>query len=565
MKNTKIFIYLIILTLILINNSTSQIENVPASHSVYNFLKRLYIKNIINDYNDAVLPLSRTKIAAYLKTISEKKNSLTHTENKILDDLLVEFENDIKGTREFSFILFEKNNDVVSGLIRRTFHEKEKYLYSFKDENINCFLDGLLNFDFRRFTGTNLSNNASFIEGGFTLRGSLYDKLGYYLNLTNAQFWGSREVLKMDKRIRQSYALSTLESKNFDFLEGYVRFHTRNLSAQIGRERVLWGRSYGDKLYISDYAKVFDAIKIDFEYKSVRYVFMHGWLNGKKGLVYLPEYNNYEPVLIDKYLAAHRLDLSLKNFLQVGIQEFHIYSNRSFDLGYLNPLAFFESVQRSRGERDNGYLGFDLLVMPIKNLELHADIFFDDIEIPKLGKNRWDNKYALQFGLMAVDPFGLKNIDFITEYTQIDPYMFSHNRSRDNSFTSDDVLLGTQLGPNSQSWFFKVNSYLTNRLIISLSYEYQKSGENTYDSTGNLIKNVGGDYLQPLRLGIDPIPTKLLDGNVCNTKIFQIFATYEFINEFFIDLRYKRFESKLENIADKTYYHDFGLALRIDF
>lgn len=565
MNNKKHVILSFFTIFFLISQSISQIENVPASHNVYNFLKRLYLKNIITDYNDAVLPITRHKVAGFLKTISEKRDLLTTTENKILDDLLIEFENDIKGTNEYSFNLFGKNDDVVSGLIRGTFHEKEKHLYLYKDENVNFFLDGLLNFDIRRFTSSKFTDNASFIEGGFNARGSLYNKFGYYLNLTNAQFWGSREVLKMDKRIRQSYAISTLDSKNFDFLEGYIRFQTGTLSVQIGRERILWGRSYGDKLYISDYARIFDAVKVDFEYKFLRYVFMHGWLNGKKRIVYIPEYNSFEPIVSDKYVAAHRVDFFVKNYLQFGIQEFQIYSNRSPDLGYLNPITFFESVQRSRGERDNGFLGFDFQFKPLKNLELHADIFFDDIEIPMLGKNRWDNKYALQFGLMLVDPFGIKNVDFFTEYTQIDPYMFSHNRSRDNSFANDDILLGTQLGPNAQSWLFKINSYLTNRLIVAISYEYQRSGENLYDSTGNLIKNVGGDYLQPLRLGIDQIPTKLLDGIICNTSILQILASYEFINEFFIDLRYRRYESELSNFPVKTNYHDFGLALRIDF
>ncbi len=565
MKKFKNILFIIISNVIFNQILFSQVENIPASHNIYSFLKRMELKGIINDYYDAILPLSRKQIANFINVISDNRNKLTNVENLILDDLLIEFEYDLKKTNHYSFNLFYKDDDVVSGLIRGTFQEKEKYLYLFKDSSVNLFLNGLLNVDFRRFTGTNLTDNASFIEGGIRLRGSIQDKLGYYFMLTNAQFWGNRNVLKMDKKIRQSYALYTLETKNFDFFEGYIKFQAGSISAQIGRERIFWGRSYGDKLYISDYARIFDAIRTDFEYKFLKYTFLHGWLNGSKNYRYIPEFNSYEPVASDKFIAAHRLDIAFTNYFQFGIHEFEIYSNRSVDLGYLNPISFFESVQRSRGERDNGFLGFDLKFKPMKNLEFHTDLFFDDIEIPMLGKNRWDNKYALQFGLMAVDPLGLKNFDFVVEYTQIDPYVFSHNRSLENSFANDDVLLGTQIGPNAISWYFKLNSYLSNRLTISTSYEFQRSGENIYDLSGNIIKNVGGDFRIPLRIGIDQIPTKLLDGQICDTHIFQIFVSYEFINEFYLDLRYKRYESKLQNVIKNLTYHDYGITLRIDF
>lgn len=543
----------------------SQIENVPTTNPVYHYLKRMALKGIIDHYHDAVLPLSRKQIAEYLIKINEDKTKLTKIEQDILSDLYVEFEYEIKNTNQNSFILFGAGDDIVSGLIRGTFHDREKILYRHKDENLVVYAHGLMNIDARRFTGLNLHDNAYFLEGGFRIRGSLYNKFGFYMQLTNAQFWGNRNILMMDKRIKQSYALYVLDSKNFDFVEGYAKYNSGLISIQLGRERILWGNSYGDKLYISDYARVFDFIKCDIQYKFFKYTFIHGWLNGTKGSIYLPQSNSYEPTVSDKYIAAHRLDFYMFKHIKFGIQEFSIYSNRAVDLGYLNPVTFFESVQRSRGERDNGFLGFDLQIRPFKNFELHADIFFDDIEIPKWGQNKWDNKYALQFGFMSVDPLGIKNVDFVAEYTRVDPFVFSHSRSRDNQFSSDKILLGTQIGPNAESYFFKLNTLLTHRLNFSVTYEYQRSGENIYDSSGTLIKNVGGDFLQPLRFGIDPFPLKFLDGNILKTNIIQFIASYEFLNEIFLDFRYKKYYSAFEDLSGKSDSHDFGVALRIDF
>ncbi|MBU2636562.1 MAG: hypothetical protein KJ963_05690 [Bacteroidetes bacterium] len=538
---------------------SGQAENVPANHSVYQFLKRMEVKKIISQYHDAVLPLSRKEIAQFILQIKKHKEELTNTEKEILSDFIIEFEYELFKSTNNSFSLFGR---MESG----KFFDKEKYFYTYLDSNVTLFVDGLLTFDFRRSTGVGLDDNTSFIEGGPRLRGSVFTNLGYYFQLTNAAFWGSRDVLRRDKRINQSFALGTMDSRNFDFVEGYLRYGGEIISAQIGRERVLWGNSYGDKIILSDYQRVFDAIRFDAGYKNFRYTFMHAWILGKSDslLNYAP-YMDYESIVADKYFAAHRLELSIGNSIDLGVQEITIYSNRSVDLGYLNPVTFFESVQRSRQERDNGFLAFDAQVRPFKDYELQGTLFFDDINIPLFGTDSWRNRYAYQAGVMAVDPIGIPNTNLMVEYTRVTPYMFSHNRSRENDYGSNKVLLGTQIGPNAESWHFRVDHWFSRKFILSGRFEIQNSGENEYDSTGKLIRNVGGDFLQPWRSGLDRESVTFLDGIRVNTYIGQLFATYEVMNEFFVDARYEWKQIKNKSLNSKSTFHDFGIALRIDF
>ncbi|MDI6778950.1 MAG: capsule assembly Wzi family protein [Bacteroidota bacterium] len=553
----------ILLILVLILGTTlfvfPQAENVPANHSIYQFLKRMEVKKIISQYHDAVLPLSRKEIAQFILQIKKHKEELTNTEKEILSDFIIEFEYELFKSTNNSFSLFGR---MESG----KFFDKEKYFYTYLDSNVTLFVDGLLTFDFRRSTGVGLHDNTSFIEGGPRLRGSVFTNLGYYFQLTNAAFWGSRDVLRRDKRINQSFALGTMNSRNFDFVEGYLRYGGEIISAQIGRERVLWGNSYGDKIILSDYQRVFDAIRFDAGYKNFRYTFMHAWILGKSdSLLNYASYMGYESIVADKYFAAHRLELSLGNSIDLGVQEITIYSNRSVDLGYLNPVTFFESVQRSRQERDNGFLAFDAQVRPFKDYELQGTLFFDDINIPLFGTDSWQNRYAYQAGLMAVDPLGIPNTNFIIEYTRITPYMFSHNRSRENDYGSNKVLLGTQIGPNAESWHFRVDYCFSRKFILSGRFEIQNSGENEYDSTGKLIRNVGGDFLQPWRSGLDRESVTFLDGIRVNTYIGQLFAMYEVMNEFFVDARYEWKQIKNKSLNSTSTFHDFGIALRIDF
>ncbi len=544
---------------------SGQAENVPANHPIYHFLKRMELKNIISQYHDAVLPLSRKEIARLIIQVENHKDKLTETETNILADYIVEFEYDLYKSTPNSFSLFGKGDDVISGMVRGTFHDKEKHIYTYSDSIVTVFVDGLMNIGYRRSSGNGLHANTSFVEFGPRLRGTIYEKLGYYFQLTNAQFWGSREVLQKDKRISQSFALTTPETKNFDFVEGYLRYDAGIISVQVGRERILWGNSYGDKLFISDYHRVFDAVRMDAAYKIFKYTFLHGWLLGRPGNILRLDNGTYEPIVADKYLAAHRLEFAINNYIDLGVQELSIYSNRSVDLGYLNPLTFFESVQRSREERDNGFLAFDIQVRPLRGCEIQGSLFFDDIEIPKIGKDRWENKYAFQIGLMVVDPFNIPNTSFMFEYTHVDPYMFSHNRSRENEYSSNNVLLGTQIGSNAESWFFKLDHFVSKRLTLTTQFEIQRSGENLYDSSGSLITNYGGDFLQPLRDGLDIPPTKFLDGILYRKYLGQFYLSYEIINEVWFDLRYDWNLSKKGGLTSDIEEHKFGGTIRIDF
>ncbi len=572
-----------ILTLIILLSvaytANAQVENVPVSNPVYGFLKRMELKGYITRYHDAVLPLSRKQVAEYLLQIKERNSKeieQSHYEHSLIEyqqlkDYYTEFQYDMSHSMDSTYSLFDSSGLNYSG--SSVLGESQKYLYSYSDSNVSMFVDGLLTLDARRSDGDALGGeHAEFVQFGGRIRGTVYDKLGYYLQVTNAQFWGSRNVLQRDKYIGQAYTLGILDAQNFDFAEGYVRYDGGIFSAEVGRERMLWGTGYNDKLVISDNIRVFDFIRVDAEYKALKYTFLHGWLLGKKSnrIFYgndgLPSDSSFfvdEPVVADKYIGAHRLEISLPS-VTLGFQEMAIYSNRSVDMAYLNPLTLIESAQRSREERDNILWAFDAKAHVIDNIEFQASLVMDDLNFPKIGTSSYQNKFAFQLGMMMVDPMRIENSLFAIEYTRINPYTFSHERSRDNDYGSLNTILSHHMGPNSEGWFMRFDYQPLHRLSTSLRWEIQHSGENVYDANGILIKNVGGDYLVPHR-SIDPQQATLLDGNRVDILIVQAYVTYEFLHQFFLDFKYQF--TQREDIAGafKTANRDYGLALRMDF
>ena len=537
----RIFSFLLLTTLLLFSISPmlfGQAENVPVAHPVYQFLKRMEVKGLIERYHDAVLPISRHEVADFLVAVSLKKGELSRAERGYLTDFLSEFHFDITGNTGTFYSLIDSGEP-----LGEEFSNREKFIYSYTDSTVNLFSNLLFDVDARRIRGDALGKEHSeFVQFGARLRGTILGKLGYFVQATNAQFWGSRELLLRDPELSQSHALKTVfDAQNFDFSEGYARYDASVVSVQVGRERILWGNGYDQKMTVSEFPRVFDFIRADARYKSLKYIFMHGWLLGRSSAVTftLPSDTSAmfsEPVIADKYIAVHRLELSFPTLFDIGLQEMYIYSNRSVDLAYLNPFVLFESVQRSRGERDNGLWAFDIKTHFIRDVQFQLTMLYDDIHVPYLFSKKWFDKYAFQAGMFYVDPFAIPNTSLMIEYTRVEPYVFGHDRSRDNSYTSQDIVLGPYIGPNADSWFFRMDYLPLRNLSLSMRVTFERKGMNVVDPTGKLIKNVGSDPLQPHR-DSDPQEKQFLDGILYKTRRLQFLGTYEFINQMWLDGR----------------------------
>jgi hypothetical protein len=540
MKTLSAVLVLCALAILTVREVHAQAENVPAYHPVYIFLKRMEIKGILQQYDDVILPLSRRQVAEHLKTVQAHSQSLSSTESGWLKDFMSEFQFELTGSAEGFHPLIGSEQSSFWGAMGQEFTDREKFIAVTTDSSVTMFLNGLLTLEGRGFKGDPLGpSDAEYIQIGGRIRGTLFNHLGYYLQATNAQFWGSRELLQRDPMISQSHALSTGDAQNFDFAQGYVRYDAGMLSAQLGRERVLWGYGVDQKMIINDYIREFDFIRADFKYKAFRYTFIHGWLLGTQSSLVLPypadsSSTFVEPVIADKYFAAHRFGLSFPELFDVGFQEMYIYSNRSVDLGYLNPLMLLESLQRSRGERDNGLWAFDFKSRFFNGFQIMGTLFYDDIHVPYMFSDKWFDKYAWQLGFAYTDALTIRNTTLFVEYLRVEPYVFGHERSRDNNYTSLGVLIGPQIGPNADLWTFRLDYLPFRNLFLSARVSLERKGMNPVDSLGTVIRNVGGDFNLPHR-ETDPDTKKFLDGTLVKGTRVGFKVTWEFLNQMWLD------------------------------
>lgn len=477
----------------------SQVENVPISHRVYQFLKRMEVRGLIKNFDDASLPISRNEVANFLSEIYTQREKLSPKEQGYLELLLIEFENELKRDDFFETSILKDGFKFKDGF----FSDKAKYLYSYRDSNVNFFADLLFNLD------TRLTKNSNVIlaEIGGRLRGTYDGKLGFYLQSTDGQSFGDKNLALEDFRLKQNYKFNEEGSVNFDFTDAYIKYQTKYLSFQLGREAITQGYGFSGKLFVSQTAPVFDFFKIRFKYKGVSYDFVHSWLLGSKFMI-SDSIAGKITVINSKYLATHRLNFNFWDKFYFGVWEGVIYTKRFIELAYLNPINFYKSAEHSLQDRDNALLGFDFKSNIFRNFQIYGTILIDDIHFLKLGSGWYGNQLAYQLGIYFANL--ISDADLIFEYTRIEPYVYSH-RFNENSYSHNDFLLGHEIGPNSDDFFIKIIYLLSKRAILTIFAEKIRHGKNPI--VGSDTINVGGDFKLGHRLW-DAEKVKFLDGNV---------------------------------------------------
>lgn len=556
LKFIKLFIILFAFTSL----AYSQIELVPPSHPVYDFLKRMQVKQYIPEYNSANIPITRREVANYLKKIEGHK--LSGTDKYLLKDYEIEFEFDQYRTLKSSTSILNKFNpeSIFS-------NNRQKYFYNYVDSNFSFFGDINGAIYHRSSNGDSLGTNSITLgEFGFRIRANLYNSVAVYLRASNGQKikGETKDVVfayNNDPKLKANTKFVN-ESKNFDSFEGYLRYQTNTnwLGLTIGKEALYYGFGYIDKMFLSNNTVPFDFIKLDINYKILKYSFLYGTLKG----------DSLGRPIQSKNIASHRLDVKFTDEFKVGFYESVIISNVPFSFTYFNPVSFLTSADLNTSvtetTSDNSLMGFDFEYLLLKNLAVQGTLLIDDINFSSLFKNDYtsnDNKFGYQLGTFWTDAFMIPNLNFTLEYTRLDPFVYSH-RSNKSTYTSWDLPLGHALPPNSDEIALKLHYDITNRIKFDFKYQFQRSGEGIlFDSTGKLLVNYGGNlnrgdgdyYIQK---------NVFLNGNRINRNLFTLNIIIEPIKQYFIEFQYQLRTFDLKYLNKKTNDNLYWTTLRID-
>lgn len=544
------------------DNVFSQVELVPVTNPVYDYLKKMQLEGNIEDYNSANIPVSRKEVAGYLKLIQTHSEKLSKIDKQFLNDYNIEFEYDISGETKNQRSLFSQFNgeNIISD-------KYQKYLYYYTDTNSAFFLDGIGNISHRESNGDSISiNSITLGESGFRLRGTLFNSLGFYLRASNGQKLSGKDkdvsfAANTDPKLQSSEKWVN-ERKNFDSYEGYLRYQTNSnwFGLTVGREAVNQGFGYIDKMFLSNNAVPFDMIKVDLKYKIFKYSFIYGSIKGDSLGVEMPW----------KSIATHRLDLNFSRVFKMGFTETLIISTAPFSLNYLNPFGFIVSGDLNTGGKNtyqnNAIMGVDIEINPVKNIAMQGTLLIDDLNLATITKYDYssnENKFGFQAGGIWTDAFNLPNLTFALEYTRLNPFVYAH-RSNKNQYTNWGLSLGHALPPNSDEVAAKLKVDITSRIILNLLYQYQRSGDGfEYDQFGNVIINYGGTIN---RGDFDfKINNVFLNGHRINRSIFTFNLLYQPLRQYYLAIKYQYKLSDSKYLGKNFKDSFFFLTLGIDY
>lgn len=525
----------LLLILLLGITISAQIENVPIDHGVYTFLKEMEIKKIIYGIDEDVPNLRFGEVREFLEKIEARKNELSTTEMKLFEKYRIEFYPDEINDNN-TWNLFGSSPNIFTSPFS-LFDDRQKYLYTYKDGDNNLFVEMMGTFNYGHRIKPSV-NNSELYDIGFRFRGTLFSKLGYNLTIVKGGVSGNKDFSAiLDPRLNYNFKfIEDIENIiNYDFVEGYLQYNVQpydnmDITVQLGREKFTFGYGYNSKLAISGDHPTMDFFKFNIKYGFVNFTSIHASTVG--------DFDFDRTKLYTKYIAMNRFKFSFPDFMDFGIGEMIVYSDRGIDLAYFNPLLFYKFAEMSLQDRDNGLLFLDAKTNFIKNLEFHGTFFLDENLLGHLQHlSRFSNKTGYQLGAMWYQPLGLCDLSLFAEYTKIRPYTYSHTNNK-NTFTAFDQILGHRIGPNADEIFIKVAYNFNEWFRPSISYSYGRSGNNIVGENGILIKNVGGDAFQPYRDGVDPFDAPFLDGNRVNTTEIIANLKIEPFRDIIFDISY---------------------------
>ena len=528
--------YCLLFLFVFISSFTSaQVENVPIDNEVYSFLQAMNVKKIIENIHDDNPSMSRSEVKNFLTKIEAKSSLLSTTEKELLAKYKDEFfEENL--TKENSTMIFDGGNvienlgDIVS--------QKIKYLYHMRDGNNTLFIDWFGHY-YHGQEFESKQTNTELFDIGVRMRGTVFDHLGYYFMINKGGIAGSNDFASVvDPRLKTNFKyIEAIENiGNYDYTEGYLKYYTEfsknmNLALQIGRETIKFGRGYGSNLVFTDEHPPMDFLKFDFNWGIFNFTSIHASTVG--------EYHMDHSLNYTKFFAMNKFRLAFPDLFDLGLGETIVYSDRGLDLAYLNPFLFYKFAEMSLQDRDNGAIYFDLQTHFIKDFQFQGTFFLDENILSHLQELQlFSNKTAYQLGALWYSPLGINDLSFTTEYTRIRPYVYSHSNNTNDSYSSYGVLVGHRIGPNADEIMTRLSYNLNARVRFNLEYRHVRSGKDVYDSEGNLIRNVGGDWTIPYRYYIDATDAPFLDGVRVNNDILIAGMRVEPFREIYFDFVY---------------------------
>ncbi|MGB3543207.1 hypothetical protein [Rubrivirga sp.] len=264
--------------------------------------------------------------------------------------------------------------------------------------------------------------------------------------------------------------------------EGVVGYRDRFIEARFGRDRNRWGASRGT-LFLSDYSAPYDHLQLRAQAGPVTYASTFARFTTPDR-----DARGRDVVLPSKYGAFHRFALEigrveLEAFEAVIFHDDTMNANRrGFELGYLNPVIFYRSVESELGSGDNALIGLGASARPIDGARVYGQLLIDEFRAQDFGTDAWTNKFGALAGFHTVD-LGVSGLEARGEYAWLRPHLYGH-RTVSSAYVHYGDVVGHPVGPNADDVMLALDYRPTLKATAGITVARTRRGrEPQADST----------------------------------------------------------------------------------
>lgn len=497
--------------------SADRTVNVPLDHPIYAFVERFEARGILGGEVSGIRPYSRQQVADMLgsiRTAIDEGYPISSTEYALFTSYEGEWSTEL-GRKE------------LDGIVERLRAKRPALRYRADEGQLQT--DILVRQQTNRFTGWGRSGAELIYRNtvGGTVRGYLGEYLGFRLSFAQTREQGSRTYVWRDQVFQRRIEVPQLKGTLTDYHEAiaYMTISLPHLAVEFGKDEARWGPGRQDNLGLSNHAPSFTMLRLKSKLGAFRLVSIAGVLRACPDRPDSPlcrgmadESASYvvnrqsRTIEKPKYIAAHRLEVALTDWLDLGFHEVVIYGDRGLEPTYLNPFMFYWAAQSHLGDKDNVMMGLDVDIHPGGNRRYYLSYVIDDLKKAAIFSDDFANKFSLQAGLFWVDPPLLRDGDMLVEYVRIEPWIYTHKYPI-NTFRHFDAPLGHEQAPNSDLIRLVLEKRLGPRWTFRMEGRRSRHGENEEGGDGSL-RNVGGDIHYGWRPGDERTSKEFLDGLV---------------------------------------------------
>ncbi|KAB2925482.1 MAG: hypothetical protein F9K22_03215 [Bacteroidetes bacterium] len=531
--------------------AAAQTVYLPVTHPVYRYLDKMEAKQFIAGYRDEVKPLSRTDVARFLAMIDTTSLPLSDVES---DEQLF-FKEEF--FQELTRIGYE---NVI---------EERWSLYQYQSGTalFNVNVNGGYAYR-RRPDGT----NTTVISNGGNVYGYVGSMIGAYFNLRDNRESGSH--LDTVYRVPGVFAGTVSRpltpepaeaiarnlfprSYEYDPIDAQMNLDIAGAALSVEKMHNVWGTAERGTIILSNKAPSYPQIKLRMPLgDDITFTYLHGWLhsNSMDSLRTYAVTGYGEPltrvIFRQKYIAAHMVEFSLWDGVDIAIGESEIYGGRNPEVLYLIPFMFFKGAEHWMYDTDNSQMFMSADLNVVRDYNLYFSLFLDEFSTEDFYlSHRQRNQLAFTTGIRAYD-LVMPDTRLTVEYTRLNPWVYNH-KFPDATFQSHGVDLGHWLGQNGDLFFIQAQWQPMRSMTLAIQFESLRKGWK--DSTVRQYQLPTPDFLY---------------GPRTKSQSLGLTARYEVLRDLFADLwiQRSRYTSEADRgTADYAGEFDLFFSLRYNF